>query len=164
MYRRHAVVAGATVALAGCSDILAGPDPRKAEQLIRERINDERAAAGVPGVASAEALATAARDHSEDMAERDFYAHKTPEGAGPSDRAGCVAGENIHRGEIGEMRNVDGDKTYQTGDVQQLAAYVIEGWVLSQDHYELMTSQRWDRVGVGVAIVGGEFFATALFC
>ena len=163
MHRRTVLAAGAA-ALAGCSDALDGPDPAEAERLIREGINDERSAVGTATLPSDDSLATAARAHSADMHERDFYGHETPDGVGPSARAGCRAGENIHRGQIGEMRNVDGDETYQTADVAELAAYVVEGWVLSEGHYELMTSPRWARVGVGVHIADNAFFATALFC
>lgn len=162
--RRRSVLAVGTVALAGCSDVLDAPDPGEAETLIREGINEKRASADVEALTADDGLATAARDHSENMAERDFYAHEDPSGNGPSDRAGCVAGENIHRGEIGDMQNVDSSETWYTGDVEELAGYVLEGWTLSDGHYELMTNARWARVGVGVVIVDGEFFVTALFC
>lgn len=161
---RRSVLAGAAVALAGCSDVFAGPEPDAAETAIHNRINEERAAAGVPDVGSDAGLQTVARAHSDDMAERDFYAHENPDGETPGDRVACAAGENLHRGEIGRMKNPGSDKTWSTTAVDELAGFVIEGWVRSDSHYQNMTNSRWSRVGVGVAIVDGGFFVTAVFC
>lgn len=171
MYRREAVVVSAS-ALAGCGDRLAAlgeppvPNARKSEKLIHEGITEERAAVGLPPLSARELLVKAARRHCEDMAARDFYAHENPDGEGPSARAGCPAGENIHRGPLGDVRNEGGDRTWYIEDATALAGYVVEGWVLSDGHYELMTSPRWSAIGVGVAVdtEANEFFATAVFC
>lgn len=164
MHRRTAIAAGAA-ALAGCSNAVFEPSARDAEQLIREGINDERGDVGVDAVEGVQRLREVAREHSRDMAERDFYAHENPDGELPSDRASCAAGENIHRGSVGEMKNVDSSKTWYTTDAEGIAGYVVEGWVLSDGHYDLMTDTRWSRVGIGLNITeDGEFFATAVFC
>lgn len=164
MHRRTAIAAGAA-ALAGCSNAIFDPSARDAEQLIRKRINDQRVGAGVAEVDGAERLRKVAREHSQDMAQRDFYAHENPDGLMPSDRASCAAGEIIHRGQVGEMKNIDSSKTWYTTDAEGIAGYIVEGWVLSDEHYELMTGSRWSSVGVGLEITDeGELFATAVFC
>jgi len=161
--RRRTALAGVAVALAGCMDTLEGPDGREAEALIRESINEEREAADVAPVDSRERLQTAAREHSRDMYERDFYGHQNPDGQQPWDRVGCRASENIHRGEVGTMENPGGE-TYQTRVTEELARYVVEGWVGSQEHYENMVDSSWQSIGIGVHVGDGEFFATAMFC
>ena len=184
--QRRTVLAGAAVALAGCAadsgpqDDDSGnesspesdeetqgsepPDHETAEERIRAHINVERAEAGVRELGRSRELADAARAHSRDMHDREFYDHRNPDGQEPWDRVVCEAGENIHRGEIGRMQNVDSEHRWQTRDPEELAGYVIEGWVLSREHYENMTDRHWEQVGVGVHIEGGEFYVTAKFC
>ena len=185
--QRRTVLAGVAVALAGCAadsgpqDDDSGnesspesngeqqqgsepPDHETAEDRIRAHINVERAEAGVRELGRSRQLADAARAHSRDMYDREFYRHRNPDGQEPWDRVVCDAGENIHRGEIGRMQNADSEHRWQTRDPEELAGYVIEGWILSREHYENMVDPQWEQVGVGVHIDGGEFFVTAKFC
>ena len=164
MRRRTVLAAVPTVALAGCMDAIKGPDSAEAEALVREAINAERGGAGVAALDSRDELAEAARGHSRDMHERDFYSHQNPDGEQPWDRVACNASENIHRGEIGQMRIPGGDGTYQTRLTEELARYVADGWINSQSHYENMVDASWAAVGVGVFVGGDDFFATAMFC
>jgi len=164
MRRRTVLAAVPTVALAGCAGVGGGPDSAESETLIREAINDERQEVGVGPLTASDTLAEAAREHSRDMHEREFYAHKNPDGQQPWDRAACNAAENIHRGEIGPMENRGGSQTWYTDDAEGLAGYVAEGWRLSPEHYRLMVDNGYQSVGVGVFVDDGEFFATAMFC
>jgi uncharacterized protein YkwD len=161
MISRRGVVAGAAVALAGCSDY--GVDARAAERHTRDRLNETRTEAGVGALTASETLATAAREHARDMHERDFYAHTNPDGEAPEDRVACGAGENIHRGEIGPLESNDGE-TWLTDDPEQLAGYLIRDWTLSEEHYQNMIDPDWRRVGIGIAVESGSFFAVSMFC
>ncbi|HUR84449.1 MAG TPA: CAP domain-containing protein [Solirubrobacteraceae bacterium] len=81
-------------------------------------------------------LDAAARLHSEDMAGRDYFAHDTPEGLTPQDRAGAQGytdgvGENIAAG----YRN---------------ARAVVLGWMASAGHCRNILGQARD-IGVGTA-------------
>jgi hypothetical protein len=82
------------------------------------------------------ALQCAARMHSLDMAERDFFAHETPEGENPGDRlraAGFVGrgwGENIAGG-------------------NGTAAATMEQWMNSTGHCQNIMSPDFDYIGVG---------------
>lgn len=163
---RRTVLAAGAVALAGCADAVAPsrPDAAAAETQIVDGINELRAGVDAAALERDDTLATGAREHSTDMAKRDFYAHTNPDGEKPWDRVPCQAGENIHRGELGAIQNVDGEETWNTYETADLAGYVVEGWRLSDGHYELLTNPRWSRVGVGVHVGDSEFFATAMFC
>ncbi|WP_157964888.1 CAP domain-containing protein [Halorubrum sp. 48-1-W] len=165
MNRRSALVVGAT-ALAGClAEADRGHQPREAEAEAHELINDARTEAGVAPVDVTDALTSAAREHSRDMLAREYYSHTTPEGDDASDRAGCSAGEILHRGEAGRMKNEGGDGVWYTYRPEELAGYVVEGWTLSSRHREILEAPRWQGVGVGVAIGDDDrFFATAVFC
>lgn len=163
--KRRTVLATGAVALAGCNGVLEGPDAKEAADLVRESINEERQAEGVGQLQASSRLQEAGLDHSKDMAERDFYGHQNPDGEQPWDRVACEASENIHRGEIGEMKNENSSETWQTAVTEELAAFVIEGWKQSDSHYQNMTSARWSAIGVGIHIrEEEEFFVTAMFC
>ncbi len=77
-----------------------------------------------------------AQAHAEDMARRDYFSHKNPEGQGPFDRlraAGVTytaAAENLAFG-------------YPT------AAGVLRGWLESPGHRRNLESCRYNRHGVG---------------
>src|SRR3954454_8418273 len=81
--------------------LLSGAAPTAVEQLFLERLNDARAnpaaygasiGLDLSGVAPSAPLAVdprlvqAARQHAQDMAARNFFAHTNPDGAGPSAR------------------------------------------------------------------------------
>lgn len=88
------------------------------------------------------ALQRAARAHSWDMGQRNFYDHDTPDGHGPSDRvraAGYPAGaaENIH--------------------VQVSTAHaVVDDWMKSAGHCQNFMNPAYREIGVGHALVPGS--------
>ncbi|WP_461006033.1 CAP domain-containing protein [Streptomyces capparidis] len=100
--------------------------------------NAERARAGLPPLAPDPRLAAAAQAHSDDMAARGFYAHVTPEGRQPWDRAaaaGCShrgIGENIACGQRGP-------------------AEVVRGWMDSTGHRANILKPEFTHLGVGYA-------------
>ena len=140
------------------------PDAEAVEAELVEAINTERAAAGVPALGRDRTLRRAARDHSADMHERAFYRHRNPDGEEPWDRVPCDAAETIHAGDIGRIENIDSEHTWDTREVEEAVGYVVEGWILSAEHFEVMTDGHFERVGVGVHVAADEFFATAKYC
>ena len=81
-------------------------------------------------------LACAARAHSQDMGERGFFDHISPEGTTPGERAQTsgyiyqTVGENIAAG-------------------QSTPAAVVEGWLGSDGHCANMMNDRFTELGVG---------------
>lgn len=168
---RRTLLTGGVVLVAGTAGAYAigggdggggGPDTAAAETAIREGINEIRYARSVPAVGSDDLLATVAREHSADMAARDFFAHRNPDGEDPTDRAGCQAGETLYRGDLGRIES--GGETYDTREAAELAALVAESWRASRDHLPILIDGAFQNVGVGVHVADGEFFATAVFC
>jgi len=162
--QRRTALAAAPAALAGCMSLFPSPDAEATEMAIHEKLNAYRGERDLPALPMDGTLRDRARAHSRDMAERDYYAHTSPDGVGPSERAGCAAGETLHRGDVGEMRNRGSEQSWNTINADGVAGYVAEGWRLSDAHSELIASPRWQTVGVGVHVTDTEFFATALFC
>ncbi|HMQ35877.1 MAG TPA: CvpA family protein [Chloroflexaceae bacterium] len=76
------------------------PSPQLEARML-ELLNEERAEAGLPPLAMDPALTEVARRHSQDMFERGYFAHVSPDGVTPFDRieqAGigyAAAGENL---------------------------------------------------------------------
>jgi uncharacterized protein YkwD len=102
-------------------------------------INQERANHGIPPLTSNLLLHTAARGHSTNMAQNNFFSHTGLDGSSPGDRitaAGYVWstwGENIAAG-------------YST------PAQVVAGWMSStQGHREAILNPNYTEVGIGYA-------------
>ena len=170
---RRTLLAGFAVGLSGCasdgesavSEVLSSEiDTDAAEAAILEGINAERRDRNVNDLQHAPELQTAAREHSQDMADRDFFDHTNPDGEGPEHRVGCHAGENIYHGDRGRIQNAEDGETWQATNADGVAGATIEGWTISQAHYELMIDALWRRAGVGVVVADDEFFVTAKFC
>lgn len=60
------------------------------ENMILQKINQERANRGIPPLLENIKLDTAARRHCEDMAIRNFFDHTNPDGDGPNERAAAA--------------------------------------------------------------------------
>lgn len=90
-------------------------------------------------------LRCAARKHSQDMAERNYFDHVNPEGESPYDRmakAGYTsyqaAGENIAAGSM-------------------TPAEVVQGWLDSDGHCANMLSPNFTQLGVGFYEGAGDY-------
>ncbi|MBB5939678.1 CAP domain-containing protein [Streptomyces zagrosensis] len=100
--------------------------------------NAERVAAGLRPLAVDPRLTMAAQAHSADMVTRGFYAHTTPDGREPWDRAaaaGCP-----HRG-IGE----------NIACGQRSPTDVVRGWMNSPGHRANILAAGFDEIGIGYA-------------
>lgn len=90
-------------------------------------------------------LSESARSHSEDMAEKNYFDHVSPDGSRPLDRVrragyvGSPIGENIAAG---------ADK----------AADVVAGWLRSPTHCANLMNPAFREIGVGVGASSGSEF------
>ena len=98
--------------------------------------NNERIAAGYPGLEYNGVLARAAQGHAADMRVCSYFAHECLDGRTPFDRmaaagyAGSTMGENIAAG-------------------QQTPQEVVEGWMESKGHRENILNPDFTEIGVG---------------
>jgi uncharacterized protein YkwD len=120
------------------------------ESQVFDLLNKVRAANGMGAVACDPLGTKAARAHSQDMCDRGYFDHYTPEGKGPWDRlqdAGASFGasaENIAMG-------------YQTPQD------VHDGWMGSSGHRDNMLTPSWHRAGIGRVSCGGTPYWTEVF-
>lgn len=113
----------------------ASDEEAAAEAEVLKLVNQERAKAGCQRVRADSDLAGLAADFSEDMAERDFFSHTTPDGLSPWDRAensgiSNLGGENIARG-------------------QANARSVMDSWMNSPGHKANILNCDYRTLGVG---------------
>jgi uncharacterized protein YkwD len=106
---------------------------------ILEAVNAARRDARLRPLTLDPRLNAAAQQHAEDMRDRHFYGHQTPEGRQPRQRVQAAGypvqsvGENIAEGQF----TVD---------------EVMNGWLQSPDHRKNILEPRFSHLGVGLAI------------
>lgn len=133
----------------GGSGTEAGSRETTAEARVLTLVNAERAQAGCSPLTADPELAALAGDHSEDMAERDYFSHTTPDGMTPWDRAEAagvdhMGGENIARG-------------------QADAEAVMESWMNSPGHRANILNCDFTTLGVGAHFAPGGPWWTQTF-
>ena len=132
----------------GGSGTSEGPTARMATEVVT-LTNAERQKAGCPPLANNRTLRQVATAHSEDMAERDFFSHTTPDGEDPSDRAAAAgyagySGENIAMG-------------YRSAEA------VVDAWMDSSGHRANILNCSSTEIGVGVADSPRGLYWTQMF-
>ena len=138
------------------------------ELKIHELVNESRNKAGVLPLQYDSKLAEIARAHSQDMIDRDYYSHKTPEGLDPTGRAlnadyNCSKdlgffiqegiGENIARPSRAWI------------SIEHFVEDVVRIWDESQEHRENMNDITYEREGIGIAFSDlGYAYVTQNLC
>ncbi len=108
-------------------------------------VNAERTSRGLKALTRDGRLDTAARRHTADMVERQYFAHRSPEGRHPADRiraagyltsaTAWVVGENLAWG------------TYDRGTPRA----IVKAWMGSPGHRANILDRRYREIGLGVA-------------
>lgn len=178
-----AAIADAEMAAEAVGDVTNAPpadqiNEQTIEQRIHAQVNHVRQERGLSQLQYDTALVAIARDHSNDMAERGYFSHYSPEGEDFSDRydaAGYTCRveheDKIHRG--GEnlaltymyrpVKMQGRQEQYSNAD--ELAAGVVRGWLNSPDHRENLLREAWEQEGIGVHITDDyQVFVTQNFC
>ena len=157
-------------------------DAKQIEYYVHEFTNQERVNHGLSQLVFDPEITQIARGHSSDMAKREYFAHETPEGLSPSDRAdqngySCqkIVGliiysgiaENIFQGYLFDSYyTINGEITsYEWNTVEEIAEITVEGWMNSPGHRENILTKVFDREGIGVEITQDyKVYVTQNFC
>ncbi|MGI8649310.1 MAG: CAP domain-containing protein [Rubrobacter sp.] len=113
--------------------------------------NEERTERGIPALCWNEQLARAATGHSEDMMERAFFAHETPEGMEPSDRTLAAGYDSPFVAENIMIHHMSSGFEPNIRDSEE----IVQGWMNSPGHRKNLLDPRLKEVGVGT--VYGRF-------
>lgn len=127
------------------------------EESILSGINDSRIEKGAGALVNNEALSDVARDHSRDMNSRDYFSHTTPDGVTFDKRienAGIEflkAGENIYMRVNPRLSEIP---------VDSLGAAVVDAWLASDGHRQIMLDADYNEAGVGCCEDEGVLYVT----
>ncbi len=157
-------------------------DAEQIEYLVHELTNQERQNYNLSQLSFDSEISQIARGHSLDMSSRNYFAHETPEGFTPTDRAdqfgySCQKmvglliytgiAENIFQGHLFDSYyTVNGVITsYEWISEEEIAKTTVDGWMNSPGHRENILTEIFDREGIGVEITDDhKVYVTQNFC
>jgi uncharacterized protein YkwD len=127
------------------------------EAAIVNLTNDIRRRNGLPILPEDGICRDAARGHSADMLNRNYFSHTDPEGRTlkerlPANLATRQGGENIWTGRGHDPR-----------EIHYLAQMIMDGWMKSPGHRANILSPGYTHLGVGVMAKNQEIKATQVF-
>lgn len=149
------------------------PDFEDADRLLHLEVNRARADLGVDALQWSEPLAEVALAHSQDMARRGYFAHESPEGSTPSDRAikggiDCRVETSDGRYRVGVSENLYVTTAYESirkrrrGTVveqdidwfspDEVARRTVQAWLDSPGHRRNLLDDVPSTHGIGVAM------------
>ena len=139
------------------------------ESEIHVLINNERQNYGLSPLQYDSKLADIARDHSQDMAARNYFDHNNPEGQGPTERA-IAAGYTVYKDLGGgwysegiaenifqnwlydSITYINGIPSYDWSTQSEIASSTVSGWMNSPGHRSNILESSYEKEGIGVAI------------
>ncbi len=142
-----------------------------AEMEVHRLINLEREKYGLKTLEYDKELASVAKLHSIDMANDEYFAHETPEGLSPTDRASEAdyvcryqIGNIIYSG-IGEnLHMVKGSSVSFMSTPESIAELAVSGWMDSPGHKKNILTSNFSKEGIGVSISTFTIHVTQDFC
>lgn len=125
------------------------------EKMAFDIVNQKRAEAGLKPLAWSDQLEAIARFHSADMAELDYFSHRSPKGKVVSDRADDA--------KIGNWRAIGENIAFNRGYKDPIAK-AVDLWMNSPSHKNNLMSDNWKESAIGVAIAeDGSYYFTQVF-
>jgi len=147
---------------------------------IHDLINEEREKRGLSALAWNDKLSVIARKHSQDMANRNYFAHSDPEGHDFSYRYqqegfNCevrvgsyiyMGAENIFQNNLySSVTYYGGIPSYDWNSQDEIAESTVQGWMNSPGHRQNILTAYWKSEGIGVAISDDDkVYITEDFC
>lgn len=152
---------------------------------VHDQVNELRSKHGVKALSWNDHLSTIARDHSQHMAEANYFSHYSPEGLSPTERAQKAGFEYIielsggQRVGLGEniftsytyhsyktaLKNGEVTVTYNWKSARELADEMIDTWLQSPGHKKNLLREDYTELGMGAFISEEhQLFVTQTFC
>ncbi len=130
----------------------ATPEVAAAEQAVIDAVNAKRTKRGLRALRLDPRIAKLARARSQDMIDRDYFAHTDPDGRTISDL--------LRRARIRFSRSSEMIAWTQSQDLEAAAASVVEMWMGDSIHRHEVLSKTHDYFGAGVATSGRKVIWT----
>jgi uncharacterized protein YkwD len=157
-------------------------DKNELEKQVHLLTNQYRVQNGLETLSWDDKLSNIARNHSQDMASRDYFSHDTPEGTDPTGRGtshgyNCEKrvgnliysgiAENIFQNNLYDRIWYTGGipTTYEWNTLDEIAQSTVDGWMNSAGHRQNILTETYDREGIGVEIASDDkVYITQNFC
>jgi len=136
-------------------------DIQAVEDNVHKLVNEERQKAGLSQLAYDTKLEKIAEGHSNDMANRKYVAHASPEGVNFYERY-QNAGYNCKNQISGE--NVAQNNLFIISSPESVAKLIVDQWMNSPEHRKNILQPQYKREGIGISIAGLQIYATQNFC
>ena len=125
------------------------------ERQVFDLINQQRGKIGLANLEWNDDVAEIAREHSENMANFNFFSHTDLQGLMVNDRADAIG--------IRKWRAIGENIAYNRG-YENPAASAVERWMQSPAHRENLLNNRWRESGIGIAVTAdGTYYFTEVF-
>ena len=146
------------------------------EQTIFSEMNRQRILYGIKPLKNNPTLDKLARQHSQDMATRNFFSHTNPDKQTPAERAiefgfdkkllspnRYLVGvaENIGKLPIGLISNKK--NTFVENTPESIAQNQVKMWMSSPSHKKNILNTQFEEVGTGTAFDGKYYISTQNF-
>ena len=128
----------------------------KLENLIYEKVNEERTKAGLETLSYNTTMEKYARIKSQDMGDNNYFSHE--------DLSGNLITTQMKND--GVTYRAWGENIAYIGgvsDANALAEQFMTNWMNSQGHRENILSSKFSSIGVGVYKIGNKVYATQEF-
>ncbi len=128
---------------------------RDLEQRVHHLVNEQRCRAKLPPLVWREDVARAARDHSKNMAERNFFDHEDP-------RLGNVD-KRLNRFRV--PWRACGENIFMLHGYENPAQVAVQGWMESPGHRANILQKEFTHAGVGVVYCPRDrrYYLTQIF-
>lgn len=153
-------------------------DEEKVEELVHQKINEERTQRGLSKLDYSEKLEDIADKHSKDMSQNNYFAHTSPSGQTMSDRyeeANYICSidtravvqqgaENIAQTWYQEPISTKSGTALHENE-EDVAEGLVTQWMNSPGHKKNILKTYWNNEGIGIYVTeDDEVFATQNFC
>lgn len=157
--RRVGLCAALLIALTSSGGPLLATKLLELREYSLDLVNSARADEGLPPLALDQTLNRSAEAHAEDMLERDYFSHVSPEGDDVMDRYLAAGGSHwrLVTENIGQCANCAAPVSESDIERQH------ENWMQSPEHRANILAIGLDSYGFGLAAEGGELYAVQNF-
>lgn len=122
--------------------------PLSLKQEVMDGVNLERAKRGLGALRNHRKLEAAAQAHAQDMFDRDYFDHESPEGDRVGTRVKATGYGDINAQECRCSYNIYIGENIAKG--QQSAKQVVREWMESPSHRDAILFKEYKEVGVGI--------------
>ena len=148
---------------------------KKTSEILFRKTNEERELRNRPSLVYNEILESISQGHTDDMADRDYFDHLSPEGKNPHDRGreggypyeriredGTIVhgiGENIARFPTGNTVYVEGFEYIDPNDPIQLADVALSLFLGSASHKKTLLDSIYEEIGISATLArDGQYY------